>query len=292
MSTCLFSWPDRVIPSAIYTPTFTGGSWSSALPLTNLLLPDLGSVARSSNALAASTTFDIDLKAIRQLRLFAIPDHNLSFAATIQVQIDTEPTFSTPFYDSGAMEVWPRYYPVGSISPTHESYADGKLTLEAAVGLRPGWWYAFPPPTMQGRYIRVTIVDTANSAGYVQLNRFICAPVWQPAVNMSLGAQTSLVTTTEQSQALGGAVWFDRRTSRRSTRLTLESMTPEAAMVWAGEMQRILGIDGELFFVFDPDDTDLLKKQRSYLATLQQLNPIEYPYATATRTAFDLIEKL
>ena len=270
---------------------FSGGAWSTALPLTNLADPALGSAARSSNILAASTTFDIDLMTTRDLRLFSIPDHNMSFSATIRVQVDTEPTFATPYSDSGTLAVWPRYYPAGSLPVTHESYADGKLTLEAAVGLRAGWWYAFPA-SVQGRYVRVTIVDTANSAGYVQLNRFICAPAWQPAINMSLGAQTTLVPTTDQSQALGGAVWFDRRTPRRSTRLTLEALTPDQAMVWPWEMQRILGIDGECFFVFDPDDVDLLKKQRSYLATLQQLNAIEYPYANLNRTAFDLIEKL
>jgi hypothetical protein len=289
MSNCLFAWPDRVLPSATYAPTFSGGAWSAALPLTNLSDANLGSVARSSNATVGSTTFDIDLKATREIRLFAIPDHNFSFAATIRVQMDTEATFALPYTDSGTLAVWPRYYPAGVLPATHESYADGKLTVEAASGLRSGWWFALPA-AVQGRYIRVTITDTGNSAGYVQLNRFICAPAWQPAINMSFGGSLAWVADTDSSKTLGGATYFDRRTPRRSLQVNLEALTPEQAMTWAFELQRILGIDGELFFVYDPADTDLLMKQRSFLANLRQLSAIEYPYFNSHKTAFELLE--
>lgn len=290
MSNCLFAWPDRVIPTAAYTPALSGGSWASALPLANLKDRALGTYAQSSNALAASTTFDIDLGTARELRVFAIPDHNFSFAATIQVLVDNENSFASPnLADTGALAVWPRYYPVGVLPTTHESYSDGKLTAEAAAGLRVGWWYALPA-AVSGRYVRVIITDTGNSAGYVRLNRFICAPAWQPALNMSYGGAITWVTDTEAVNALGGSTWFDRRTPRRSLTLTLDALTPAQAMAWPFELQRILGIDGELFFVYDPGDSDLLLKQRSFLATLRQLNAIEYPYYDRQRTAFELLE--
>ncbi len=291
MSNCLFAWPDRTLTTATSAPTFSGGAWSTALPLTNLQDTKLGSVARSSNAAVGSTTFDIDLKTTREIRLVAIPDHNFSFAATIRVQVDTEATFALPYADSGTLSVWPRYYPVGMLPATHESYADGKLTLEAAAGLRSGWWYAFPA-TVQGRYLRVTITDTGNSSGYVQLNRFICAPAWQPEINMTFGGSLAWVADTDSSKTLGGTTYFDRRTPRRSLQVNLEALTPEQAMTWPFEMQRILGIDGELFFVYDPADTVLLMKQRSFLANMRQLNAIEYPYYNSQKTAFELVEVL
>ena len=289
MSNCLFAWPDRVLPSSTITPTFTGGSWT--LPLTNLQDAALGTVARSTNALTASTTFDIDLGATRELRVFAIPDHNMSSAATIRVIAATDASFASWVADSGPQSVWPRYYPAGSLPATHESYSGGKLTAEARSGLRSGWWYALPY-AVQGRYVRVMISDASNPSGYVQINRLICSPAWQPDLNMSWGIQSVWVPTTDQIQTLGGATWFDRRTPRRSQQITLEALTTNQVMTWAWEMQRILGIDGELFFVFDPDDTDLLLKQRSFLANVRQLSAIEYPYYNACKTALELIEKL
>ena len=74
--------------------------------------------------------------------------------------------------------------------------------------------------------------------------------------------------------------------------INLEALTPEQAMTWPFEMQRILDIDGELFFVYDPADTVLLMKQRSFLANLRQLNAIEYPYYNSQKTAFELVEVL
>lgn len=288
MSNCLLAWPDRCVPSG-YTPTWSGGSWS--LALTNLSDPSLATYARSLNATTANTTFDIDLGVVRDLRVFAIPDHNFSADATIRVKVSTVMNFSTTVADTGALTVWGRYYPTGVLPSGHESYSDGKLTAEARVGLRAGWWHALNT-SVQGRYVRVEMTDTANSDGWVQLNRFICAPAWSPNVNMSTGATISWLSDTDSVKTLGGPTWYDRRSARRVCSFTLEALTPAQAMTYPFEIQRILGIDGELFFVFDPSDTDLLLKQRSFLATLRQLNPIEYPYATALRTAFELVEIL
>ena len=124
----------------------------------------------------------------------------------------------------------------------------------------------------------MTITDTLNPSGYIQLNRFICAPAWQPALNMSFGGSLTWVADTDSVKSMGGKTFFDRRSPRRSLQINLEALTPEQAMTWPFEMQRILGIDGELFFVYDPADTVFLMKQRSFLANLRQLNAIEYPY--------------
>lgn len=294
MSNCLFACPDRTIPSATVTPVITGGSWSPSLPLANLKDRSLASYARSVDKLAASTTFDIDLGASRELRLFAIPDHNFSADATIRMLADTEATFATPnAIDTGALPVWPRYYPAGSLPATHESYSDGKLTAEARKGLKSGWWYAHPT-AVQAQYIRIIITDSGagNTDGYVQLNRFICAPAWQPALNMIFGGSLTWEVDTDSIKVLGGPTIYDRRTPRRSLQLTLEALTPEQAMTWPFELQRLLGIDGELFFVYDPADSDLLMKQRSFLATLRQLSAIEYPYHNSQQTAFNLLEVL
>lgn len=88
MSNCLFGWPIYSDPSVTVTPTFLAGigSWSASLPLTNLQDRRLAKVTRSSTAAVADTVFQMVLAASRTVKLFAIPDHNLSQSATLRVR--------------------------------------------------------------------------------------------------------------------------------------------------------------------------------------------------------------
>lgn len=84
---CLFAWPNHADANTPTVVTFSGGSWESALPLTNLRDPLLHKVARSTSAALASTTFDVDLGvAARFIRVLAIPRHTMSLAAKIRVR--------------------------------------------------------------------------------------------------------------------------------------------------------------------------------------------------------------
>jgi hypothetical protein len=298
MSTCLLAYPDFVIPTAQtgvtaggFTPLFSGGGWSHIGALSE---PNLDSYATSFTAGSIHTTFDIDLGATRELRVFAIPGNNFTSAATVQVKVGTVASFASGVVlDSGAQSVFPRYYPVGSIPSTHESYADGKLSAEALLkfAIRPGWYYAHSS-TVNGRYVRVIISDIANPATYVTLNRFICAPAWQPSINMSYGIMPTWISNDNPVDTLGGVTLFDKRPKKRAFQFSIDSLGSNEAMVYAFEMQRILGIDGELFFVYDPADTDLLLRQRSFLCTLKQMNAIQYPYFGTMSAGFELVEKI
>ncbi len=86
MANVTFGTPIFSDTNQTYTPSFSGGSWSSALPLTNLQDRRLSKVARSSNALAASTTFDVDLGVARSCRVFAVPKHNFSLASSMRIR--------------------------------------------------------------------------------------------------------------------------------------------------------------------------------------------------------------
>jgi hypothetical protein len=300
MSNCLFAYPDYLIPTEQfgilarpggYTPLLTGGFWSN---LSNIMDPKLDTFTGSFNAQLTSTTFDIDLGVTRELRVFAIPGHNFSSAATVQVKVGTVAGFASGVVaDSGATVVYPRYYPTGSIPSTHESYTDGKLTQEALSKLDslPGWYYVHTA-AVNGRYVRVIINDTTNSQGYVIINRFICAPAWQPTSNMSFGVMPTWISNDSEIATLTGVVLFDKRSKKRSFQLVFSSLSMNEAMVYPFEMQRLLGIDGEVFFVYDPADTDGLLRQRSFLGTLKQMSPIEYPYFGTLGAAMELIEKL
>ena len=94
MANCLFGFPIYSDANQTYVPTFSGGSWSGSLPLTNLSDRRLAQVARSTNATLANTQFDADLKPARGIRLCALPKHNLSIAARIRIRGSSSTAFT------------------------------------------------------------------------------------------------------------------------------------------------------------------------------------------------------
>jgi len=69
--------------------TYSGGSWSSTLPITNLATTDVTQVARTSSAALADTRFRMDLGANYTLRCFGLINHSLSTAGTWRVRAGT-----------------------------------------------------------------------------------------------------------------------------------------------------------------------------------------------------------
>jgi hypothetical protein len=83
---CLLAFPDRILPTAYVTPVLAGGSWrtSGDVKLANLQDPDLTTLARSTNADPASTVINIDFGTLRDIRVAAIPRHNISLSGSIR----------------------------------------------------------------------------------------------------------------------------------------------------------------------------------------------------------------
>jgi len=268
MANCLFAYPDRTLSGSL-----TGGSWSATLPLVNLKDRLRTKVARSSNALAASTKVDLDLGAQRNLRLLALLYSNLSAAATVQWQLYSDSGYTQLVHDTGAQPVpW------------------AALDAETLAGWRPDC-YRVLPATLTARYLRLSIVDTANAAGYVELGRALAMPAWQPQVNLAWGNPIRYdhsATTIEN--ALGGPRYAARRRGLRAQTADLNHLGADEAHQAILEMQRTLGRDGELYFVHDPDQTDFYRRQRSYLATLEEPDPLENPYIDSYATSLRLVE--
>lgn len=277
-------------PNLTDLASLSGGSWQATLPLANLQTRTLGKVARSSDALAASTTFDFDLGKARSVRVLALANHNLSAAATIRIQAATTSDFAAPLSDSGSVDIWPMVYPYGVLEWEDDNWWDGKYTAEQ----REGYTWTFVhilAANVLARYWRLSISDTANSAGYIQIGRPFIGPAWQPAVNMSYGVGLRWETDTEIQRARSGALYADRRTPRRTTQFSLERMTESEAMANALELQRRAGIDAEVLYVADPDDT-VHALRRQFLARMRELSDIENPYFNRHQTQIKIEELL
>ncbi len=121
----LLGFPIYSDVNATYTPTFSGGSWSGSLPLTNLQDRRLAKVARSADASYQNTQFDIDLKTPRAVRVRAIPPgHNLSINAQARARSFT----ALPFFES--LDFSSGWTPSGSPTRTGAALSAGGCILD------------------------------------------------------------------------------------------------------------------------------------------------------------------
>jgi hypothetical protein len=285
MSNCMLGFPNRADIAVL-----SGGAWSAKLPLTNLLDRTIGRVARTTNAAPSSSTIVIDLGKSTNVRDVSLRNHNLSLAGRYRVTASTVPDFSMLTYDSGWRDVWPEVYAWGMLEWKDDNFWSGKYTAEETQGYTTQLDHILPLAKAL-RYWKIELSDPSNPAGYIQAGRLFIGPVWQPKLNMSYGASLAWETGTTPQAAISGAEYFDRRTPYRVARFSIDWMEQDEAFSKAFELQRQAGIDQEVLFIHDPDDT-VHALRRRFLGRLRTLGPIEYPYFNINKAAFEVKELL
>jgi hypothetical protein len=285
MANCMIGYPNRIDAS-----TLSGGSWTAGLPQVNLQNRIIGQVARTTDATAASSIINIDLGSSKNIRLLSLRNHNISVTGQYRVRGSDDNTFATSAIDTGTLDVWPVVYPFGTSEWEDDSFWSGQYTAEQIAGYTTELVVILSASTV-ARYWRIEITDTTNAAGYIQAGRVFIGPAWQPIVNMIYGASIGWTTQTQMQRSLGGSKYFQRRNPYRVETFTLDYMTEDIGMSNAFEIDRRAGIDGEILWVHDPADT-VHALRRQFLATLQQLSPIQFPVTSATQKAYAIEEAL
>lgn len=271
--------------------TLTGGSWSAGLPLANLQSRDISLMARSADALAASTQFVADLGALRTVRVLALIGSNCSVDATYRVRVYTDAGLTDLEHDSGTLDVWPAWmYAAGVLAWEDPRFWDGRPLAEDIEHLSSDVIYPLPVAAV-GRYVKVEITDTANSDGYLEFGRLFVGEGWQPTYNMGYAGtalpQEDLSTVTATPS---GKEFFAERAVRRSMRFELKWLSHgEGALVQ--DMQRTAKTVGEVLVVFDPSDLVNVKRS-AFLGRMRQLGAREWPFPTVNAIPFEIQEIL
>lgn len=263
MPNCLFCFPDYTLGSSTYPAALSGGSWDAGFPLTNLKNSLRSKVARSVDAAAASTKCIIDMGAVRTVRAVAILNHNATAnLGTVRYRFCSDAACTNLVYDTGAVKL----------------IDTANLTAEDLVDWRPDFWLALPA-AVSARYCELLVDDHTNPLGFFEMGRCCLFGGWSPGVNISVG--WSIVYKddyTRVGRLVSGTKAFDKQPGFRSIEIELKSLTPNEAHASWLEMQRKLGISGELFFITDPAETDFFIKQQSFLGTFVQPSALVNPY--------------
>ncbi|MEW9586721.1 hypothetical protein [Paraburkholderia sp. DGU8] len=266
--------------------TLSGGNWQA--PLTNLQDRRLARVARTTDSATANTQFSIDLGKDRKLQVVSLVSHNMSTQGQWRVLMGDDPTFASNKYDSGWQVAWPVVYPFGTLEWEDDNWWEGTIAQDARAGY-PGILLDLLPSIVLARYVKVLFSDATNAAGYLQFGRLFLSPGWQPANNMSYGASFNWETDTKVARSLGGTPYFDRKSPRRVDKFSLGFLSDAEAKATVFEMQRTLGMDGELLVAWDPTDALNLIRQ-SFVGRMRALNPITTVFLNNNSNAFEIEE--
>lgn len=211
-------------------------------------------------------------------------------AVRIAAGVQTMAQMRAVVYDSGWIATDQTVYPAGSLGVGDPRLTTGKLTAEEYVTF-PMPLIAMPSTPFTGRYWSVQLDDALNAAAYVDLARLMVCGGSQPTQNASYGMRMGWETATQRQELDGGATTFNVKPRRRLGTFTWDDLPEAQALAQLWEMQRVLGIHGQLFLVFDPTDTAHLPR-RSFLATLRELSPLTMPNYTRYQVPLAVVEEL
>jgi hypothetical protein len=242
-------------PNIADTATASGGSWLAGLPASNVQTRSFANVARSADAAAASTKIKFDHGSAKAAQVLCLAGHNLSSAATIKWSRGTTDG-GNDVYAGSAVNVW-------QITPTA---FDGRAYAAVIV----------LPQAYTARYDLIELSDTTNAAGYVEVARAWISTLWTPTYNAAYGLRDSVQDLSGVERSDGGALWVTARRKLRAVQLVLDALSlSEADDIH--NLQMSAGTTEEVMYV--PDVASSATQQRyGYIATIEELDAIEYPY--------------
>jgi hypothetical protein len=113
-------------------------------------------------------------------------------------------------------------------------------------------------------------------------------------VNPTYGIAWGHENPTTRTRTVGGAAIYDRQRAARTCTGVLAMMPESEAFGDWFDLKTRAGLDGQLFFVYDPDvlATSATGYKRAMLAVFAQTDAIQHPYFARYETAFSLVEEL
>jgi hypothetical protein len=257
---------------ALYGGVVTAGDTLVSLPPANLQDRQISKVARLNTVVAANTWWQVDFSTTRVIDIVALIAHNLTQAATWRVRLSAASDMSSPVYDSGTVSAWSPVGGYGSLPWGVFSWGDDVQPYELAFYNASS--FAVCPATVNARYLRVDLTDTANSAGYLQAGRLVAGPAWFPSLNMLYGWSVQWVDESTADRSLGGQVYIDEKPRYRVIRFSLASLPEEEALAQGFDfLMRRKGVAGDVLLLPQPGRTDLFLHEAIY-GRMRSLAPV------------------
>ncbi|WP_439634953.1 hypothetical protein [Oceanicaulis sp.] len=252
----------------LHNATLSGGDWSTARPLDRALSPVLSDPARSAGLATADTQFVATFDSTLPTGCVALCDHNLSLQA--QVRVELLNSADGVLADSGWKDAWPEVYGAFSLAwgdPSFMSLRPDARELEQEIGT---FVQLFDQNRLASK-VRVSIDDTANPDGFVDLGFVAFATANELTVNPQYGATEGFEARSKRQTSAGGVDTYERRNKPRIFQGELIMPRTERRSL-VDRMHRELDLDGVFIFVQEPSEA-LFKPLTQWAARLAELTP-------------------
>ncbi|MBV6633870.1 MAG: hypothetical protein KI792_12665 [Alphaproteobacteria bacterium] len=196
--------------------------------------------------------------------------------------------YRAPLYDTGFIDRWGSTVPSELLEWEDDNFWDGKPLQEDIERFPQNLIHVVPAP-IQARYWQIDLTDPSNPAGYIEAGRLFIGNAYQPPHSPRSGLRLGYETRTTVTTAIGGAEFFDRREGYRVARFDLPVLDRDEALAALLDLQREVGIDGEVLLVIDADDAQNLQRQ-SFRGRFRSLEPLVYIAAGYAEQTFEIKE--
>lgn len=258
------------------TAAFSGGSWQTGLPLTNLADPRLWRVARSVDADPANTKFMVSLTQEESFLALVLGPMNVTTAYEYRIRAYTDGTFSSII--AGSDTDW--------VNPFGGTAGDA-LSLEWEnqwfwLGIEPFddeergiFLIHIYPELVTSSHWSFEIKDENNPDGYIEAGRLFMPSSLTPSINYSPdGNGLGFLDKSLRTDLLGGGEEVDRRLNPRVFRFAIPILPDDEVYREVYKYLRAAGFDGEVFVIPNPDDPADIMQNRAFLGRMTQMDPI------------------
>jgi hypothetical protein len=222
--------------SALDGKAITATSYDGNMTADNLLNPTLQLKWRSLNL--QPQVFTIDLLDIDLISYFLIYNHNLTYQAEINFKAALDVNFTNVVIN----ETFPAVLPLYGIGMYYGMYYGGYSNQNWDIKHTVQWL-----PKAFARYIKVTITDSANPDGYLEIGRMKAGNYFEGQFNMNWGYARDLINNDRVTESDSGARFVEERTPQKSFSLGFSYLNAEDEQA-IYEMQRKCGKKRDIFF--------------------------------------------
>lgn len=267
---------------------FTGGSWTSGLPLANLANQKLHRVARSTDLQLANTQFKVALPGEKTFKAIAVGPMNVTPTYRYRLRSYSDDAFSVLDYDSDWVQPF-----VGSNSQDEWEDAWFWLGVEPFDDAdRNPWLFHIFDTLTSGQYWKLEIDNTENPAGYVEIGRLFMPDFVDPSHNYAVGNNgLQFLNNSLTQNTLSGAEQTRSRVNPRQWSCAFDMLADAEMYEVFYRLFQHSAYRNETLVIPDPSDAEHIQK-RAIFGKLTQTDPLAQAQAGYGGTGFTITETI
>ena len=261
--------------------TITATTSAASYPTSNMQNDIKGSVWRSTSVI--SNTITVNWATTQSINCIILPYTNLSKTATINITLYSGANATgTTLYTTGTINAVPYTMPTWDTTYTGVnaySYGGGTLVKQ------------FTPSTVANVLsATITIVDSANTQGYMEISRILAGVYWSPAYNTEFGLTVDYVDASSHSRSQAGNIITDIGPIHKSINFNLSYMTASDRN-YLVQLIKLNGMRKPIYVSVFPNDGDLEKELLYQIYGKLSSNPtITHPMFTIYSSSITIEE--